>query len=87
MAIVAVSPADLVGSAGVTILLGAFVLNLFGRLGSHSRRYILMNAVGAGLAAVASAMIHYPPFVVLEGTWCLAAIARLCTNGKRSERE
>ena len=69
--------ADVVGSIGVTLLLAAFVLNAFGRLRSDSRWYGALNVVGAGLAAVASALIGYAPFVVLEGTWCLVALVRI----------
>ena len=69
--------ADLVGSIGVALLLAAFVLNAFGRLPSDSRWYSLANVIGAGLAAIASALIGYLPFVVLEGTWCLVALVRL----------
>jgi hypothetical protein len=68
--------ADLIGSIGVTLLLAAFALNAFGRLRSDSRWYGAMNVVGAGLAAVASALIGYVPFVVLEGTWCFVALVR-----------
>lgn len=69
--------ADLVGSVGVALLLAAFALNAFGRLPSESRWYSLANVVGAALAAVASALIGYLPFVVLEGTWCLVALVNL----------
>ena len=68
--------ADIVGSIGVTMLLAAFALNAFGRLRSDSRWYGALNVVGAGLAGVASALIGYVPFVVLEGTWCVVALAR-----------
>lgn len=69
--------ADVVGSVGVTLLLAAFALNAFGRLRSDSRWYGALNVVGAGLAAVASALIGYLPFVVLESTWCIVALARM----------
>ena len=68
----------LVGSAGVSILLAAFALNLVGRLTAASRLYQALNAVGAALACLASAMIWYPPFVVLEFVWlCVALLALL----------
>ncbi len=64
-------------SIGVGILMAAFLANLAGRLDSRSRTYQGMNAVGAGLAAFASYGIGFMPFVVLEGTWCIAALASL----------
>jgi hypothetical protein len=63
---------DVVGSAGVGLLLIAFALQRLGRI--DERPYAAMNAVGAGAAAVASAMIGFIPFVVLELAWCLVAI-------------
>ena len=68
---------DLIGSAGVALLLVAFFLNLFGRLRQDSVAYALLNMVGAGLSCYASFLIGFVPFVVLEGTWCLVAAAGL----------
>ena len=65
---------DAVGATGVALLLLAFALNLAGRLPAGSRLYAALNAVGAGLACWASWLIGFMPFVVLEGTWCLAAL-------------
>lgn len=75
-------PSTLLGSAGVAMLLGAFALNLFGVLPARSRIYHTANAVGAGLAALASAMIEYVPFVVLEGIWCLVALVALVSTSR-----
>jgi hypothetical protein len=74
---------DIVGSIGVALLLAAFALNAFGRLRSDSRWYGALNAIGAGLATVASWLIGYLPFVVLEGTWCIVALARLVRGPTR----
>ncbi len=71
------SLADWIGSVGVGMLLLAFVLNLSRRLRADSLVYRLLNLVGAGLACYASALIEYPPFVVLEGVWALAALVAL----------
>lgn len=68
---------DVIGSAGVFLLLGAFVLNLIGKLDHASRVYRGLNAVGAGIACYASWRIGYLPFVVLEGVWMLCALAAL----------
>lgn len=66
-----------IGSIGVTLLLLAFGLHLFGGLSRESRIYSLMNVLGAGLSCYASILIHYMPFVVLEGAWCLVALIGL----------
>lgn len=75
----------LVGSLGVTLLLGAFVLNLARVLRADSVPYLLLNAIGAGLAGLSAWMIDFMPFVILEGTWALAAVAGLVRRMKRPE--
>ena len=68
---------DIIGSAGVAILLIAFLLNLLNKISQKSLAYILMNIVGAGLACIASVLINYIPFVILEGAWTLVSIIAL----------
>lgn len=65
----------IIGSLGVMLLLVAFFLNLFRFISQESSLYILLNITGAGLSCCASVLISYMPFVVLEGTWCLVAVA------------
>jgi hypothetical protein len=72
-----VSVPDAIGSAGVTLLLVAFLLNLTGRLDRDARAYQGLNLVGAGCACWASWMIGFIPFVVLEGVWAVVAAVAL----------
>jgi hypothetical protein len=67
----------ILGSAGVALLLLAFLLNLTKRLSQASIAYSAMNMVGAGLSGFASHLIGFVPFVVLEGTWCVVAAVAL----------
>lgn len=71
------SPAEILGSFGVGILLIAFVLNVRGTISRTSRAYGLANAIGAGMACAAAIYIRFLPFVVLEGAWCLASVVQL----------
>lgn len=68
---------DYIGFAGVLILLIAFLLNLAGKLSKDGLVYALLNVIGAGLACLASVLIHYLPFVILEGTWTLVSLFAL----------
>ena len=68
---------DAVGTAGVALILIAFIGNLLGVLGQRSSQYLLLNLVGAALACLASLLIGFLPFVILEGVWALAALAGL----------
>lgn len=79
--------ADWVGAAGVSLLLLAFALNVFGALDRKSISYSLINAIGAGLAAYASWLISYLPFLVLEGTWCLVSLIAIASALLRKPNE
>jgi len=68
---------DYIGFTGVFILLIAFLLNLTGKISKDGLAYPLMNILGAGLACLASYLIHYLPFVLLEGTWALVSLFAL----------
>ena len=68
---------SLIASLGVGILLSAFFANSLDLLRSDSLSYQLANVFGAGIAAYASYLIEFVPFVVLEGVWCLVALVAL----------
>ena len=76
---------EVLGSVGVFLLLAAYFMNLFGLLGHESRRYQAMNALGAGLAAYASYLIDFIPFVVLESTWLAVSVIALVRSVGESE--
>ncbi|MCB1552407.1 MAG: hypothetical protein KDJ14_01265 [Xanthomonadales bacterium] len=67
------TPEDWIASAGVAVVLLAFILNQRGVLSEHSPAFLWMNFVGAGVAAIAAWLLGVIPFVVLEGTWSLVA--------------
>lgn len=66
--------ADWIGFVGVAILLLAFLLNLLKKIAQDSHFYIALNFFGAGLACVASILIEYFPFIILEGVWTLVSL-------------
>ena len=68
---------DWIGFTGVLILLLAYLLNLAGKMSKDGLLYIALNIVGAALACLASWLIHYLPFVLLEGTWTLVSLGAL----------
>jgi len=78
--------ADWIGFIGVSILLIAFLLNLLKKISQESHAYILLNLIGAGLACIASILIEYIPFIILEGAWTLVSLIswlRLIIYGKK----
>ena len=68
---------DWLGSAGVFLILLAYFLNIFNTLKKDGLSYILMNIAGAGLACLASIMLNYLPFIILEAAWTLVSLAAL----------
>ncbi len=77
------SYSNIIGSVGVFILIIAFVLNLVNKISRESIIYILMNIIGAGLACYASYLIHYVPFIILEGVWTIVSVIALLKYFKR----
>ena len=78
------SASDIIGSLGVSLLLVGFLLNLRGVLSPDSNWYISLNISGAILCGYSAYLIHFYPFVILEGVWALAAFSSLF---KRVPRE
>ena len=76
--------AELVGSIGVGLLLLAYVLQLMRVLPAGSATYEAMNAVGAGVACLASWMLGFVPFIVLEAIWTLVSVVALARRLRRS---
>lgn len=68
---------EISGATGVFLLLLAFLMNLLKRWNQQSLPYILLNVAGAGLACASSILIHFIPFIILEGTWTLVSLIAL----------
>jgi hypothetical protein len=68
---------DWIGFLGVTILLVAFFLNLTNKISSKSFTYIFLNFLGAGIAGLASVLLNYLPFIILEAAWTLVSLISL----------
>lgn len=73
----------IIGSIGVSLLLLAFVLNLFKWIPSDSLSYTLMNFIGASVAGYASILIDFVPFVILEFFWAFIGLVGVVKAGWR----
>jgi hypothetical protein len=60
---------DFIGAVGVGLILAAYFLQTFQWL-KEDKLFFALNLIGAALACLASWLIAYWPFVVLEGVWC-----------------
>jgi hypothetical protein len=64
---------DWIGFTGVSLLLIAYFLNVNNKIAKDSLSYLMLNVIGAGIACFASVLLHYLPFVILEGCWTLVS--------------
>jgi hypothetical protein len=65
---------DLLGALGVGLILLAYFLSVFSFIEKEGSLFFLLNIVGSALACIASVLIQYIPFVVLEGVWFLVSV-------------
>ena len=75
--------ATMIGSAGVALLLAAFLLNVLKLMRADGYPYAALNFVGAAAACYSSYLIAFMPFVVLEGVWALVAAGALAKMALR----
>ncbi len=77
---------DTIGFIGVALLLIAFFLNLNGIIEKENIIYISLNITGALLACLASLLLDYLPFIILEGCWALVSLYAFITFFKNGSR-
>ena len=75
---------SLLAYLGMSVVLGAFVLETRGRLQSRGTPYLSLMIVGSGLLAIRAAQMQEWAFLILEAAWCLAAIWALLRPLERS---
>jgi hypothetical protein len=68
---------DWIGFSGVFQILLAYILNVIGKIKSTDLSFILLNFIGASMACVASILMEYIPFIILEGVWALVSLISL----------
>jgi len=68
---------DWFGFVGVFQILLAYFLNVTKKVSTNNLVFILLNLVGASFACLASILLNYVPFVVLEGIWTLVSLYSL----------
>jgi len=77
---------DLIGTIGVTILLIAYFLNLIHKIKNDSLTYLLLNFAGAAIACLASVLLKYWPFIILEGCWTIVSAAGIFTYLNKAKK-
>ena len=77
---------DWIGFIGVFQILLAFILNITGKIKTKDLSFIALNLIGAGMACLASILMNYLPFIILEGVWTLASLLSLINFIKKKKQ-
>ncbi|WP_047545718.1 CBU_0592 family membrane protein [Psychroserpens sp. Hel_I_66] len=75
---------DWIGCIGVFQILLAYILNVIGKINNNDLSFILLNLAGASMACLASILMTYYPFVILEGVWALVSLISLINFKRKS---
>ncbi len=81
------SSADIIATAGISILLLAFILNTRKIISADKKIYNILNIIGAALCGYSAYLISFYPFVVLEAVWVIVAALTLFKNVSRETPE
>lgn len=73
---------DWIGFIGVFLILLVYILNVAGKIKNNNLIFILLNLIGASIACLASILLKYLPFIILEGVWALASLIALINYNK-----
>tara|TARA_R110002072_G_scaffold284200_2_gene448182 strand:+ start:108 stop:359 length:252 start_codon:yes stop_codon:yes gene_type:complete len=70
---------DWIGFVGVFQILLAYMLTVIKTIKPNNLIFISLNLSGSIMACIASILINYIPFVILEGAWALVSLYSLFT--------
>ena len=73
---------DWIGFLGVFQILLAYFLNIAGKITNKHIAFILLNLIGASMACLASILLNYWPFIILEAIWALVCLYTLLKFNK-----
>lgn len=75
---------DWIGFIGVFLILFAYVLNVMGKLKTNQLSFILLNLMGSTMACIASILLKYIPFIILEGVWSAVSLISLLKYNRKN---
>jgi len=75
---------DWIGFLGVFQILLAYSLNVLGKVSNKDLAFILLNLIGAAMACLASILLNYWPFIILEAVWALVSLYSLLKFRKKA---
>ncbi|MEV0841121.1 hypothetical protein AB0I55_16385 [Actinocatenispora sera] len=72
---------------GAVLVLAGFFASQIGAVDARSLAYLIVNALGSGVLAVLALLGREWGFLLLEGVWCLVALASLLGVLGRARRQ
>jgi len=76
---------DWLGFVGVFQILLAYFLNVIGKVSNKGLPFILLNLIGAAMACLASILLKYVPFIILEAVWTVISFVSLLKYKKATD--
>ena len=76
----------MLGVIGMSVVLIAYLLNLFNKVTVESERYLMLNFLGCVLLFAYAFQIDSTPFMVVNAVWGLSAVFKLITGSVKKER-
>jgi len=73
---------EIIGWIGAVLIVGAYFLNITGRLKSSSAIYIISNLLGGIFFTINTLVHHAYPSMIVNIIWVLIAIAALLKKDK-----
>jgi len=68
---------DIVGTAGVGLILLAYFLNTFKMIAANGTLFFVLNVTGGVLSCYAAVLIIFWPFIILEAIWTVVSVIGL----------
>jgi hypothetical protein len=65
---------DILGSAGIGLILLAYFLNISKLIIPNGKTFFVLNIFGGALACYAALRVNYWPFVMLHGAWIIVSV-------------
>ncbi|GIL25953.1 CBU_0592 family membrane protein [Actinocatenispora comari] len=78
---------DILQIVGAILVLAGFFASQIGAVDARSLAYLIVNALGSGVLAVLALLGREWGFLLLEGVWCLVALASLLGVLGRARRQ
>ncbi len=72
----------IIGAIGGTIILAAYLLELFEHISPYNKGFLAANIIGSAFLVYYAYLLDSIPFLILNAAWVLGSIYQLIKNWK-----